>query len=981
MTRTPHPISDVPLTLTRRAGCGIIAGIGVVVVVGLVFAFLSLNTTLVDRLWFESVGQLAVWDLRTFSRIALWIPISVVVLLLLLVSTWLAFRASPDGPPRPADEPRLPRMRTFERLASDYRTSDAEDVTRELLRALDQMSRELPRRALAILLTVLGGALALWIGLTTSASWQTVLLYQHQVADTAATLDPIFGRPLTFYVFDLPFYRVAVDLVGGVLEALLLISVAAYVVLARRTLAPIRRHLGAWHLGVLLALRLALGAIGFQLDKFSLVFSQSDYPYPAGVGATDMAVRIPAANILTVLTVVAAIAVLLAIVRHRYAWAGIAFGVWLGVAIAAGALALVNQGLFVNPNPLDQERVYIANDIAATRTAYGLDGWETRPYAGTTTLSAEALVTDADTFANARLWDYRPLGATLDQLQTVRQYYDFSDVDIDRYIVDGTQRQVMLSAREMALDKNPSVNNWLNAHFVYTHGYGVAMVPVNAVGPDGLPDLVIRDLPVVSEPGAPTVSQPRIYFGERAAPWIVTGAQTNEFDYPASSGTADATTRWTGTTGIRIGDGINRLLLSLYTGDLVSLLTSPQIQPDSQFLMRRTLDERLSALAPFLTFDGDPYLVITTNGRLVWVVDAYTTTDRYPLARDAAGANINYLRNSVKAVVDAYDGTTTFYLNDPTDPLIAAWASLYPTLFTPLSAMPAEIVPHLRYPEGLFNVQTGMYEAYHVTDPTTFYQGDNLWTVPTNAQGKSQVLPGEAYYVQMRLPDAAATEYLLMQPMVPAKRPNMIAWIAARNDGALRGKVLVYQLPSDTSIFGPAQIEARIDQTPEISSQVTLWDQSGSKVIRGNLIVVPVDGSFVYLEPIYLQSTSSAFPQFTKIVVATPSRVVWADTLDTALRLAVGSGTTPEPTPGPGQPTPTPGPTRPPGTDTLPDDVNGLIAYANDHFKRAQRAIGAGDYVTYGQEMARVQDALDRLAALTEGSATPLPVPAPSPGG
>ena len=607
--------------------------------------------------------------------------------------------------------------------------------------------------------------------------------------------------------------------------------------------------------------------------------------------------RIPAADVLTVLTIVAAVVVCLAIVRHRFAWAGIAFGAWLAVAIAASLLAFVNQALFVNPNPLDQERKFIGNDISASRLAYGLDGWTSRPYPATSILTADALVRDAETFANARLWDYRPLGATLDQLQTVRQYYDFADVDIDRYIINDQQRQVMLSGREMALDKNPTVNNWLNAHFVYTHGYGVAMVPVNAVQSDGLPDLIIRDLPVVSEPGAPKITEPRIYFGERPSPWVVTGAQTNEFDYPANDAGSDATNRWTGDTGIDISDGINRLLLSIWTGDFVSLLTSPQITDQSQFLMRRTLDERLHALAPFLSFDADPYLVITASGRLVWIIDGYTSTDRFPMSRvfeDGAGSGIdtgasfNYVRNSVKAVVDAYDGTTTMYVNDPTDPLIATWAAVYPTLFTPLSSLPADLWPHLRYPEGLFNVQTGMFEGYHVTDPTTFYQGDNLWTVPNGAQAKGQTLPGEAYYVQMRLPGEDKTEYLLIQPMVPARRPNMIAWVAARNDADTRGQVIYYQLPTDTSIFGPTQIQARIDQTPEISAQVTLWDQSGSSVIRGNLIVVPVGGSFVYLEPIYLQSTSSAFPQFTKIVVATPSKVVWANTLAEALQRAVG---------------------------------------------------------------------------------------------
>jgi uncharacterized protein len=981
--------------MNRRSVAGVIVAVVIIALAALALLFFMLNDLLVDRLWFESIHQLQVWDLNTFSRLLLWIPVSVVAFLVLTASVWLAVRSAGEAAPHVT---RIRKSLRGTQTPEGFRPPPTEDVVVEVLTTIDEVAREISPRVLGLVLTGVALVLALLIGLSTSAEWQTLLLYQHQATEAAvgaaaagpgastpvaALTDPIFGRPLTFYLFDMPFYRMAAELVGSILDSLILLTGLAYLVLARRSGSLPGGRLWAWHLGILVALRIAIGAVGFQLDKFSLVFSQRAYPLPSGVSATDAAVRIPAADVLTLLTIAAAIVVLAAIVRQRFTWALGVFGVWVAVAVAAGLLAVVNQSLFVNPNPLDQERPYISNDIKATRLAYGLDGWTSRPYPAINVLTPAALVDDAETFANARLWDYRPLGATLDQLQTVRQYYDFADVDIDRYPIGGRQRQVMLSAREMALDKNPSVNNWLNAHFIYTHGYGVAMVPVNAVQPDGLPDLIIRDMPVVSEPGAPDVTEPRIYFGERPSPWVITGAQTDEFDYPSGGETADATTRWTGTTGIDIGDGINRLLLSIWTGDFVSLLTSPQIQDGSQFLMRRTVGERLTALAPFISFDHDPYLVVTASGRLVWIVDGYTTTDRFPLARafdsrriggvtNAPSVAFNYIRNSVKAVVDAYDGTVNLYVNDPHDPLIATWASIYPSLFSSMADLPVELDPHLRYPEGMFNAQTGMFEAYHVTDATTFYQGDNLWTVPNGAQSQSQVLPSEAYYVQMRLPGADDTEYLLMQPMVPARRPNMISWIAARNDGPARGEVLVYQLPSDTSIFGPAQIEARIDQTPEISAQITLWDQSGSSVIRGNLIVVPVGGSFVYLEPIYLQSTSSAFPQFTKIVVATPTRVVWANTLETALRLAVADAPGPLPTPE-GGPTPTPGPqvTPRPGDDTMPADVNGLIAFANDHFERAQGAIGSGDYVTYGKEMALVQAALERLAQLTQGSPAP----------
>ncbi len=971
MTEGSRSGSERP-PLDRRSKVGSVIAIAVVVVALLAILFLTINGMLVDRLWFESVGQLAVWDLRTFTRLLVWVPISLVVFVLLTASIWLAIGSA--GEPAPRVTRIRPSFRGWNPPGGPGQPN-TEEMTRELLQTLDDATRDVSPRVLGLVLTVAALLVATLIGLSTSADWQTMLLWQHQASGAALAtvaaaagpgaatpvggyLDPVFGRPASFYLFDLPFYRLVADLVGSVLDALIVLTGIAYLVLARRSMTMPHGRLWVWHLGILAALRIAIGAVGFQLDKFSLVFQQRAYPYPSGVGATDSAVRIPAADLLTLLTVVAAVVVLAAIVRHRFAWAAGAFGAWVVVGVLAAVLAFVNQALFVNPNPLDQERAFISNDIASTRLAYGLDGWSTRPYPATSILTPAQVVREADTFANARLWDYRPLGATLDQLQTVRQYYDFTDVDIDRYQINGKQRQVMLSGREMALDKNPSVNNWLNAHFVYTHGYGVAMVPVNAVQPDGLPDLIVRDMPVVSEPGAPAVSAPQIYFGERESPWIVTGAQTDEFDYPANNLGSDATTRWTGATGIRIASGINRLLLSIWTGDFVSLFTTPQVTDASQFVMRRTIDERLGALAPFLSFDSDPYLVVTASGRLVWIVDGYTTSDRFPLARavdsrlgKAAGVladRFDYVRNSVKATIDAYDGTTRLYVNDPSDPLIATWVSIYPSLFSPLSAMPAELLPHLRYPEGLFNAQTGMFEAYHVTDATTFYQGDNLWTVPNGAQAQSQVLPGEAYYVQMRLPDTDQTEYLLIQPMVPARRPNMIAWVAARNDGQSRGQVLVYQLPTDVSIFGPTQIEARIDQTPEISSQITLWDQSGSSVIRGNLIVVPVGGSFVYLQPIYLQSTSSAFPQFTKIVVATPSKVAWADTLSAALTLAVGEGTTPGPTPGPDMPRPTPGATRAPADHARAERRVDAHGHQRPHRVR-ERALPASPRTPSGQ--------------------------------
>ena len=966
---------DRPLSRRERlgVGCGVLV-IGLIVVL---FAIAFFAGTLFDRLWLDSLGLVSLFDTRFFGPLELFVGSAVGVFVVVAASVLIAFRAAPDGAKR-----------------IDAINLESSADIESLMQVIDGVAR-LPSRRV-IVLTLLGAAalIALIAGAATSGNWQTIALFTHQVDPASlgpVATDPIFGQSPSFYFFDLPALRVLADYAGGILDGAIILTAIAYVVMARRTTAPAHRRFRAAHLGLLVGVRVAMGTLGFVMDAYGLAASHNGFP--SGVGATDAAIRIGALDLMAILTIVVAVAVLVTAMLHRPVLAAGAIVVWIGAAvIGLGVIPLLYQRLSVAPNELVSEQQYIANDIAGTRQAFGLNAWTTANYAASPVLSAADLAADQTTFDNARLWDYRPLAATLDQLQTVRQYYDFTAVDIDRYTIGGAQRQVMLSPREMALDKNPSAVNWLNTHILYTHGYGLAMVPVNAVGADGLPELVIKDLPVTSNSGAPTVSQPRIYFGERPSDWAITGAQTDEFDYPAGQGGPDATTRWSGTNGIGLGSPLVRALAAFSLGDF-NLLISDQITSSSQLLIHRSLADRLTRIAPFLSYDGDPYLVVTDSGRLVWVQDAYTTSGAYPMSATFNGDSLpgtsgfggqtfNYMRNSVKVTVDAYDGTTNFYINDPSDPLIRAYANLYPALFKPLSDMPAELVTHLRVPEDLFDVQTRVYARYHVTDPSVFYKGDDVWTVPASGTNQAQVLPSEAYYVEMRLPGQTGPEYLLMQPMVPANRPNMIAWIAARNDGAQRGQVIVEQLPRDTSIFGPNQIEARIDQDPTISSQITLWDQSGSKVVRGNLLVIPVGNSFVYLEPIYLQSTSSAFPQFTKIVVATSAKTVWANTLAEALQNAVGGTVTPPgggptPTPGPGAtpgPATTPAPGTSPGSETLPTDVNGLIQFADQHFRAAEAAMGAGDLELYGHEMSLVQQALNQLALLT-GGASPSPGP------
>ncbi|MEA2608577.1 MAG: uncharacterized protein QOJ75_820 [Chloroflexota bacterium] len=982
----------------RRFGLGaiIVAVLAVVVLFGV---GLDLWT---DALWYKSVGFDSVFWTRLTATFGLFAGAAILAAVVLFGNLWLARRLSP--PPGPGGSGSLRNF--FDRLneaatqAGDPRRGRAGSPFGEGRDAFGRPptvafdAGDLPDLTplAGVALAAIAIFAAIVIGATVGGAWQTVLLWEHRVPfspDTAtAVTDPIFGRDIGFFMFELPFLRLVQGLFNGLVVAALLLALAQYLVSASRGglvfSTPVRVHLA-----VLAGLFLLSVAFGYQLDKFELVYSTRGVA--TGVSFTDQNAQFFAYDLLTVISGIAA-ALLVGGAFTRMLWPlGFTIAIWFLASLVIGRLyPEAIQRFTVEPNKYAQEQRYIANNIAMTRLAYDLNGWQDKPFKGDQVLTAANIADQADTFASARLWDPRPLRTTLDQLQTVRQYYDFTGVDTDRYSINGTERQVMLSARELALDQNPSAVGWVNQRIIYTHGVGAAMVPVNQVGSEGQPDLIISNLPPVSTGGAPAITQPRIYFGERPSSYVVVGARQAEFDYPTgesdTGGSVGTQTTWTGTTGIRLDNTLMRLLFALRFRDL-DLLISDQVTRDSQLLFHRSLNDRISRIAPFLRFDKDPYLVIDNAGRMVYIQDAFTTSDRFPNAQGFDPTTLgdtglgsdpfNYIRNSVKITVDAYDGTMHFYMSDPADPIVRAYAAVFPGLFEPLDAMPADLRAHLRVPEELFNVQTRVFGRYHVTDTQQFFRTDDLWTVP--GQTSEQTLPSEAYYVVMRLPGESGVEFLLLQPMVPTNRPNMIAWIAARMDGSNYGATQVYRFPADTTIFGPAQIEARIDQDPTISAQISLWNQSGSTVVRGSLIVVPLDNSLIYLQPVYLQSTGSAFPEFKRIVVASPRQVVWGASLGESLRLllAAESGGAPGPAPSPPS---SPGPSASPGPGGgpsptpaagLPTDVAGLIDYANAHFELAQTALRDGDFARYGQEIALVQAALQRLQVLAPGLATP----------
>ena len=983
----------------RRFGLAIAALVALALLI-LFFVGIELWT---DALWFQSVGFDTVFWTRIGAQAALFGLGLAIALAVLLGNLWLAGRFTP-----PAGEGGGTIRSLFERLNEAAQAAEGGGRAGPGARRWDPAGdRRPPPPAFSAddlpdltpvagwILAGLAVFVALGVAGSLSGAWETVLLWQNRVpfSETGAVTDPIFGQDIAFFLFELPFLRLAQALFNGLVIGGLLIAVVRYLVGAMRG-GPVFSTQVRVHLGVLAALFLVSVAIGYQLDKFELVYSTrasvtASNVSIVGVSFTDQNAQFFAFDVLTVVSALAA-ALVLGGALTRMLWPlALTLGVWFLASIIVGRVyPAAVQSFTVEPNQYAQEEAYIRNNIAMTRLAFGLEGWEDdRPFRGEEVLTQAAIDAEAETFQNARLWDYRPLHDAIDQLQALRPYYSFTDVDTDRYVIDGEQRQVMLSARELDPSGLES-GSWVNERISFTHGIGVAMAPVNEVSNEGQPRLFIRNIPPASSAGVPVIEQPRIYFGEAPSGYVVVGAKQPEFDYPTGQTDDEVTTTsWSGDTGIPLDNTMMRLLFAARFGDL-NLLISDQVTASSQLLFDRALQQRLPKIAPFLLYDKDPYVVIDeATGGLVYVQDAYTVSDRFPNANwfdpsvldttALGGGAFNYIRNSVKITMNAYDGTMTFYIADPADPIVRTYARVFPTLFRPMAELPASLRSHLRFPEELFNVQTNVFGRYHVTRPLQFFNGDDVWTVPS-AETTDQTLPSEAYYVVMRMPGEPEAEFLLLQPMVPTNRANMIAWIAARNDPAEYGTTRVYRFPADTTVFGPEQIEARIDADGAISEQLTLWSQAGSSVIRGNLIVVPVADSVIYLQPFYLQSSSTALPEFQRIVVASPREVVWSRTLGEGLRLLLeaeaegtpGSSPTPGPSPSPSpsatpDPSPTPGGSQEPGPTPPSGDVTALIDYANEHFELAQQALQAGDFATYGAEMELVEAALRELDELT----------------
>jgi hypothetical protein len=885
---------------------------------------------LVDWLWFSSIGYVGVfWTIFT-ARVVLFFTVLAVSAGMFWLSGWLALRFArgPAAWPSGAAAARA--------IPAPWRPIPHAG------RSLPPVPRQLLVAGMAVILGLLTAAIEL-------PNWDVVLRFLYRVP--YGERDPVFGKDIGFYLFSLPAY---VALVNWLLLLLFFSAVIATVVYWMHgdvEFEPPRLSPAALaHAAALLGLFFVVKAWSYSLDRYLLLYG--DNGVVVGAGYTDLHVRLPVLWLLIGLAIIAAV----------ISWTSLRWRTWrlpVGALVLLFASSLVFYGLvpaffqrlYVKPSELELETPYIERNIALTRQAYNLQHIAVKPFPVEEGLSFASLEANRPTIDNIRLWDWRPLKDTYAQLQEIRTYYKFLDMDIDRYRLDDAYQQVILSARELEPSLLPAnAQTWVNLHVLFTHGNGVVMSPVTQKNAEGLPILYLKDIPPVAA-GGPAIREPRLYFGQGRERYAIVKGSTPEFDYPKGKDNVYAS--YDGADGVPVGDPSWRSLLSWYYAD-PSILFSSYITDESRILLHRNIQDRVRTIAPTLRLDRDPYIVVS-DGRLFWMQDAYTTSKWFPYAEPQASGGLNYIRNSVKVVIDAYNGSVDFYVSEPADPLIQAYQRIFPGLFKPLAAMPPDLQRHIRYPEDLFLIQAQLYRAYHMESAAVFYNREDLWQFPRQLNGIGESMTNRdstrmaPYYMIMRLPDEARAEYVLMLPMVPSQRENMIAWMAARCDPPDYGKVVVYEFPKDKLVYGPFQIEARIQQNTEISQQISLWNQMGSRVIRGHLVVVPIDNSILYVSPLYLRAATGQLPELKRVIAAHGDRVVMEETLGAALAALFK------------ETVPAPAPPRDPGAAASagPPDARARDALAR--YDRAVERLRAGDWSGFGVEFDALRPLLEAL--------------------
>ncbi len=929
-------------------------GVGLVVVL-LAWSGISIYP---DWLWFENLGFSPVFWTMLLSKFGFGLLVWLFLIVIISANLFAARKFYPGGAP-----------------GLGFKAAD--DYVAQL---------GLSARALNSLLIALILILSFFVAARSSDQWNLLLRYLYQ--QPFGSTDPIFGRDIGFYLFSLPFYNFVRNELFVLLIFAALVAMGWYLkngalqiegdfsqalagstALPKITIAPkVKKHLIL--LGGIIVLLLAWG---YHLKIYELLYSTQGPAF--GASYTDVHVKILAYKALIVVSLGFALILFVGAFKFKTRLLYFSGAIWIGAMLVfASLLPLVVQKLVVKPNELDKESPYIAYNIDYTRKAYGLNRIKEVNFEVNDELSAQDLKRHDVTIQNIRIWDERPLLQTYRQIQTMRLYYDFNNVDVDRYLINGQYRQVMLAARELVVNQLPSqANTWVNRHLIYTHGYGLALSPVNEVTSEGLPRLFIKDVPPSFEPDL-KIERPELYYGEKTIDYVLVKTKTKEFDYP--KGDKNVYTIYQGSGGVPISSFFRRFLYAIEFLDPQIMFTT-YLSSESRIMYNRRISRRVGLLAPFLEYDADPYLVVS-GGKLYWIQDAYTTSDMYPYSRRSSGhfrnKELNYIRNSVKVTIDAYNGDVVFYIMDEKDPIVKTYASIFPDLFKPFNEMPADLKKHIRYPKDLFDIQVGTYTKYHMEDVQVFYNQEDLWQVPDELYGDSRQ-EMEPYYIIIKIAEEQKEEFLLMLPFTPSKKDNMIGWLAARNDLPNYGNLLVYKLPKEKLVYGPMQIEARVDQQTEISRELSLWGQRGSRVIRGNLLAIPLSDTFIYVEPVYLEakqeesalaptgptqkrgmpaaskkdeSTAAALPELKRVIVAFSNRLVMEQNLDMALSSILGEQIFQKQSAAPSSP--------------QTQDISASGALALEHYNKAREHLRQGNWAEYGRELENLEKILKEIS-------------------
>jgi hypothetical protein len=769
-------------------------------------------------------------------------------------------------------------------------------------------------------------------------NWLAFLKYFNAVQ--FGSTDPILGKDISFYFFIIPVWQIIANTLLFIFGFSFILSILNYIakgsILFNRERISVEK-IPKIHLSVLGSIIFLVLAFKAYINIPMLFYSSQGIV--AGANYVEVNAIIPALKIQMIIAIFIAIFILINIfLKQRLILLG-SIGIYLAVWLIGGVMyPAILQKFVVGPNELVKETPYIKYNIAATRKAFDLYRVEERRISGVMNITKDSIERNGATIKNIRLWDHKPLLDTFSQIQEIRTYYYFSSVDNDRYIIDGEYRQIMLSPRELSSESLPT-RNWINERLTFTHGYGLTLGPVNQVTPEGLPVLMIKDIPPVSTVSSLKIVRPEIYFGELSSDYVIVNTKAKEFDYP--SGEKNVFTVYSGKRGILMNSFFRRLCLSIYFKSF-KLLLSNDITQKSKILFKRNITERVRRIMPFLILDSDPYMVISDNGHLFWIYDAYTVSKRFPYSQPLKNG-INYIRNSVKITINAYDGSVNFYIADKSDPIVNTISKIFPNSFKPISKMPADLKRHIRYPQDIFSIQTVMYSTYHMQDPQIFYNKEDQWDIPFVIMGSANTqITIKPYHIIMKLPGEDKEEFILMLPFTPRNKNNLSAWMVARSDGKHYGKMIVYKFPKDRLVYGPKQIMARINQNPEISRQISLWDQRGSEVIQGTLLIIPIEGALIYVQPLYLRAETGKIPELKRVIVAYENRIAMGKTLDIALSKIFGKIEAPKPSK---------------EGITLKD----LTQKAIEHYELAIKAQRNGNWALYGEEIKKLGEILKRM--------------------